>query len=63
MKKLTISQIVRIASGEMMANAIDWGNKRNPLKKIKGYCSWFGKGFDIENPECQELSRRMEDLD
>ncbi len=55
---------IRVAASEMIANAIDYGNKRNPLKKLKVYCSWFGDkfyfviqdeggGFDIDKPKYQ----------
>ncbi len=52
---------IRVAAGEMIANAICHGNHFNPEKEIKLYCSWIknifyfvvkdeGEGFDINNP-------------
>ncbi len=53
---------VRVASGEMISNAIKYGNRRDPSKKIRIYCTWVdnnfymvvqdeGYGFDIDNPK------------
>ena len=52
---------VECATRQMIANAIEHGNKSDSSKKIKVYCSWVGKGFyfvvqdegkgfDVENP-------------
>ncbi|MBN2052027.1 ATP-binding protein [Candidatus Woesearchaeota archaeon] len=52
---------VRIASGELIANAIDYGNKKDSWKKLRLYCLWVrrkfyfviqdqGAGFDIDEP-------------
>ncbi len=60
-KDETMIEDVRFAAGEMVANAIEHGNKRDETKLVKIYCSWFGddfyfvvqdegEGFDIENP-------------
>lgn len=55
---------IRVAAGEMIANAIDHGNIKNQSKNLKIYCSWFedkfyfvvqdgGEGFDIDNLKYQ----------
>ncbi len=52
---------VRVAAGEIIANAILYGNNRDPLKQIEIYCLWKekvfyfavkdqGSGIDINNP-------------
>lgn len=51
---------VRVAAGELLANAIYHGNERDPSKLVRVYCLWRryfylavcddGPGFDINDP-------------
>ncbi|MBN2458958.1 ATP-binding protein [Candidatus Woesearchaeota archaeon] len=59
-----LAEDVRVASSELIANAIDYGNRKDPGKKLRLFCSWVknrfyfavqdqGEGFDIDNPLLQ----------
>lgn len=64
---------IRFAAGEMVANAIYYGNNYDSSKKIRLACSWIddcfyfvvgdeGNGFDIENPEYKGMPVPMGSL-
>lgn len=40
-----VSDDVRLTAGELIANAVENGNCFDSEKKVKVYCSWFGRKF------------------